>query len=403
MREGEPLNLPGFGVIEPERVIQVDELFAVVRDKYPVSPGHTLIIARRAAQKFSELTTAEKVRLMELVTEVQNALLREAPKPDAFNLGVNDGPAAGQTMPQFHFHVIPRYTGDVADPRGGVRWVIPEKVKYWEDDSAELGEGQIKEYSDVNRSISEARAESCDRCLSDASLREWILEPCLPVPAFGDVASSLVKVATIGLNPSSGEFLLRGGYRPKEKRLPVLEDFAVYSRRRLSVANLTFAAEKRARYFQNEPHEFFVKLGNLMGACQRDWSYKSGTAVHVDLVACITTKSWGNLPPVVAEAICGNCSIHLKRTLQKLPRDAALLCDGKSACQAIAAIGGCDWATLCEFTAADGARKPLRVVTGIAREEAGGRVFFGWNIPANWLPDEALVKVGEWLRTKVQA
>ena len=54
-----------------------------------------------------------------------------SPKPDGFNLGVNDGPAAGQTMPQFHFHVIPRRTGDVADPRGGVRWVIPEKAKYW--------------------------------------------------------------------------------------------------------------------------------------------------------------------------------------------------------------------------------------------------------------------------------
>jgi diadenosine tetraphosphate (Ap4A) HIT family hydrolase len=131
MREGEPLNLPGFGVIESGRVIQVDELFAVVRDKYPVSPGHTLIISRRVVQRFSELTTVEKVRLMELVTEVQNALLRAVPKPDGFNLGVNDGPAAGQTVPQFHFHVIPRYAGDVADPRGGVRWVISDKAKYW--------------------------------------------------------------------------------------------------------------------------------------------------------------------------------------------------------------------------------------------------------------------------------
>jgi diadenosine tetraphosphate (Ap4A) HIT family hydrolase len=131
MREAESLNLPGFGVIDPERVIQVDELFAVVRDKYPVSPGHTLIIAQRAVQRFSDLTTAEKARLMELVSEVQNALLRAVPKPDGFNLGVNDGPAAGQTMLQFHFHVIPRYTGDVADPRGGVRWVIQDKAKYW--------------------------------------------------------------------------------------------------------------------------------------------------------------------------------------------------------------------------------------------------------------------------------
>ncbi len=53
------------------------------------------------------------------------------PKPDAFNLGLNDGPAAGQTMPQLHFHVIPRYTGDVPDPRGGIRHIIPSKAAYW--------------------------------------------------------------------------------------------------------------------------------------------------------------------------------------------------------------------------------------------------------------------------------
>ena len=54
------------------------------------------------------------------------------PKPDAFNLGLNDGPAAGQTMPQLHFHVIPRYTGDVPDPRGGIRHIIPSKARYWQ-------------------------------------------------------------------------------------------------------------------------------------------------------------------------------------------------------------------------------------------------------------------------------
>ena len=55
----------------------------------------------------------------------------QTPSPEGFNLGVNDGLAAGQTMPQFHFHVIPRRSGDVADPRGGLRWVIPDKAKYW--------------------------------------------------------------------------------------------------------------------------------------------------------------------------------------------------------------------------------------------------------------------------------
>lgn len=125
------LVLPAFGLVEPGRVLRVDELFAVVRDKFPVTPGHSLIIPRRAVLRFAELDAAERVRLLELVEWVQGRLANEAPAPDGFNLGVNDGPAAGQTMPQFHFHVIPRRRGDVADPRGGVRWVIPEKARYW--------------------------------------------------------------------------------------------------------------------------------------------------------------------------------------------------------------------------------------------------------------------------------
>lgn len=131
MGDAEPLTLSGFGPIEPERVVSVDDLFAVIRDKYPVSPEHTLIIARRAVQFFRDLSAAEKVGLMELVSEVQNRLLRSSPGPDGFNLGVNDGPAAGQTIAQFHFHVIPRSKGDAADPRGGLRWVLPHQARYW--------------------------------------------------------------------------------------------------------------------------------------------------------------------------------------------------------------------------------------------------------------------------------
>ncbi len=131
-REQGELVLPAFGVIEPERVLAQDELFAVVRDKFPVTPGHTLIIPKRALKRFRDLTEAEQSRLLRWVCWAQDFITRkQTPSPEDFNLGVNDGPAAGQTMPQFHFHVIPRRTGDVADPRGGVRWVIPDKAKYW--------------------------------------------------------------------------------------------------------------------------------------------------------------------------------------------------------------------------------------------------------------------------------
>ena len=128
------LILPAFGLIGPERVLATDELFAIVSDKYPVSPGHTLIIPRRPLTRFRELNAAEKIRLLEWVDWAQSHLQQNiTPAPEAFNLGVNDGKAAGQTMPQFHFHVIPRFSGDVVDPRGGVRWVIPVKAKYWQD------------------------------------------------------------------------------------------------------------------------------------------------------------------------------------------------------------------------------------------------------------------------------
>lgn len=125
------MALPAFGVIEQERLLSVDELFVVMKDKFPVTPGHTLIIPRRAVLRFSDLNAAERVRLLELVDWTQRHLSTCTSVPEGFNLGVNDGKAAGQTIAQFHFHVIPRRNGDVADPRGGVRWVVPEKAKYW--------------------------------------------------------------------------------------------------------------------------------------------------------------------------------------------------------------------------------------------------------------------------------
>jgi diadenosine tetraphosphate (Ap4A) HIT family hydrolase len=128
------LTLPEFGEIEPVRLVALDDLFAVVADKFPISPGHTQIIARRPVARFQELSTAEKARLLVWIDWTQQHLTSTLrPPPDAFNLGLNDGPAAGQTMPQFHFHVIPRYAGDVPDARGGIRHVIPAKAVYWQD------------------------------------------------------------------------------------------------------------------------------------------------------------------------------------------------------------------------------------------------------------------------------
>lgn len=123
----------GFGAIGPDRILAEDELFVVVRDKYPVSPGHCLVIVKRAVARFQELAADEKTRMLTWIDWCVALLEGQLePKPDGFNIGLNDGAAAGQTVSQLHVHIIPRYHGDVPDPRGGVRWIIPEKAKYWE-------------------------------------------------------------------------------------------------------------------------------------------------------------------------------------------------------------------------------------------------------------------------------
>ena len=95
-----------------------------------MSPGHTLIVPRRHEPDFFALTAEEQAALVALVNPVR-AALGEQFAPDAYNLGVNAGKAAGQTILHTHLHVIPRYAGDVAEPRGGVRWVLPETARYW--------------------------------------------------------------------------------------------------------------------------------------------------------------------------------------------------------------------------------------------------------------------------------
>jgi diadenosine tetraphosphate (Ap4A) HIT family hydrolase len=114
----------------PARVVAGDDLAFAYRDGHPVSPGHTLIIPRRHVGSWFELTGDERDAMLRLLDATRDALVTEF-HPDGFNLGINDGPAAGQTVPHVHLHLIPRFSGDTPDPRGGVRWVIPAKADYW--------------------------------------------------------------------------------------------------------------------------------------------------------------------------------------------------------------------------------------------------------------------------------
>jgi diadenosine tetraphosphate (Ap4A) HIT family hydrolase len=100
------------------------------RDGYPLTKGHALVIPRRHVATFFETTAGERQAMLDLLDEAKAILDREH-RPDGYNIGINNGQAAGQTVMHVHLHIIPRYVGDMSDPRGGIRWILPEKAAYW--------------------------------------------------------------------------------------------------------------------------------------------------------------------------------------------------------------------------------------------------------------------------------
>jgi diadenosine tetraphosphate (Ap4A) HIT family hydrolase len=98
-------------------------------DNFPVSNGHTLVIPKRHVVSIWEMTTEEYMDVFNLLRQVKD-LLQKQFRPQGFNIGVNCGEAAGQSVFHAHIHLIPRYIGDVPNPRGGVRNIIPGKGNY---------------------------------------------------------------------------------------------------------------------------------------------------------------------------------------------------------------------------------------------------------------------------------
>ena len=106
-----------------------NELAYAIYDKYPVGKGHMLFIPKRHVKDFFDITKEEREAIFELIDEGKK-LLDEKYSPDSYNVGINCGEHAGQTIMHVHVHLIPRYIGDIKDPTGGVRGVIPYKMKY---------------------------------------------------------------------------------------------------------------------------------------------------------------------------------------------------------------------------------------------------------------------------------
>lgn len=112
------------------RIENQNEHAVVIRDGFPITQGHTLIIPKRHVGSFFDITLQEHQAMFELLAQEKQSLDKRH-QAAAYNIGINDGPAAGQTVPHLHMHLIPRYHEPGKDPRGGVRWLVPEKADYW--------------------------------------------------------------------------------------------------------------------------------------------------------------------------------------------------------------------------------------------------------------------------------
>ena len=115
--------------IGKDRIIYEDSDWLAVLDNYPVSEGHTLLIPKRHCETFFDLSDVENQYFIATLNVVKG-ILDGRYNPDGYNIGMNCGKAAGQTVMHCHIHIIPRYKGDCDNPRGGVRGCIPSRMSY---------------------------------------------------------------------------------------------------------------------------------------------------------------------------------------------------------------------------------------------------------------------------------
>jgi diadenosine tetraphosphate (Ap4A) HIT family hydrolase len=113
----------------PERIFYAGDHVVGIWDAFPVSPGHALVVPERHVASWFDATAEERHALVAGI-DIAKAEIEARHRPAAYNIGINVGEAAGQTVFHLHVHVIPRYMGDVEDPRGGVRHVLPKRANY---------------------------------------------------------------------------------------------------------------------------------------------------------------------------------------------------------------------------------------------------------------------------------
>jgi hypothetical protein len=235
--------------------------------------------------------------------------------------------------------------------------------------------------------------------LKDRITNGAIVSECLPVRSFGNHSDGGVKVATVGLNPALNEFGSIGGWKPKPLRLPMVADYKC-ERANLIEADLTNARTRRENYFSDtarKPHAYFERLSALLHNVNDTWSYKEGSVVHCDLVACATKDAWSNLSARVASKLAENCRQHFLNTLAEIPSGARLLLNGSFVLGELCRQGiylrldrGPE--SICNDPLLIGWRGAI-VLRSRTR-----RLFCAWNVPASYLKPQQSENLACWLR-----
>jgi hypothetical protein len=239
--------------------------------------------------------------------------------------------------------------------------------------------------------------ERCTICLADA--HAGVIEPeCIAVPWFGALTDR-VAVATVGLNPALNEWQRGGKWRPVEQRLSILGDFGVTNRGALTDGHLAEVQTRRAAYFRNRPHPYFAPLESLLMCVNSAWSYREGTAIHFDLVACATGQQWGRLPTGVKAVIKANCREHLRQTLRLLPAETILLLNGESVRD-----GLLETAISAGVTTRDDNIREIPGASGTAgfaghvSVNGSSLPYFGWSTPISKTADSTALAIALWIR-----
>lgn len=206
-----PAHVCPFCQPDADRVFHRGQRVFALWDKFPVSPGHALVVPYRHVATWFDANPAEHAEIMATL-EIVRAEIERRYAVDGFNLGVNMGAAAGQTVPHLHVHMIPRRTGDVPDPQGGVRYVIPERANYLAAAEAAAGGAAAQAPGDDN--VPQLPQVPSDPYLANGA--ELPLLPLLEVDlasaSAADIAVAFVMASGVDkLLPHFEDFLARGG------------------------------------------------------------------------------------------------------------------------------------------------------------------------------------------------